>query len=59
MEMMMRARRKNARHGHSITVAAEGSRGGEYSGGDLLVSMVGCGSCGGGDGCGLNGHGEW
>ena len=54
----MRARRKNARHGHSITVAAEGSRGGEYSGGDLLVSM-GCGSCGGGDGCGLNGHGEW
>jgi hypothetical protein len=29
MEMTMRARRKNARHGHNITVVAEGSRGGE------------------------------
>jgi hypothetical protein len=29
MEVMMRARRKNARHGHSITVVAEGSRGAE------------------------------
>jgi hypothetical protein len=29
MEVTMRTRRKSTRHGHSITVAKEGSRGGE------------------------------
>lgn len=60
MEAAMRARMRNTKQGHSITVAAEGSRGGEKGrAGDLEVSMGGGGGgeASAGGGFGLNGHG--
>jgi hypothetical protein len=60
MEVAMRARRRNTTQGHSSTVAAEGSRGGEKGrAGDLKVSMGGGGGgeASGGGGFGLNRHG--
>ena len=60
MEAAMRARMRNTVQGQSITVAAEGSRGGEKGrAGDLEVSMGGGGGeASGGGGFGLNCHGE-
>lgn len=58
IDVAMRARMRSTRQGHSSTVAAEGSRGGEKGrAGDLEVSMDGGGEASGGYGFGLNGHG--
>lgn len=58
MDVAMRARMRSTRQGHSSTVAAEGSRGGEKGrAGDFEVSMDGGGEASGGCGFGLNGHG--
>lgn len=56
MDAAMRTRRRSTRQGHSSTVAAEGSRGGEKGRcGDLEeVSMDGGGEARGGGRLGLN-----
>lgn len=58
IDVAMRARMRSTRQGHSSTVAAEGSRGGEKGhGGDLEVSMDGGGEASGACVFGLKGHG--